>query len=99
MLSSQETIIKRIKERVRRVFVNKYATMIVAASFAIIFWSIGIFNIDLENGSGKTLNSFVGSTYSISEKANDFTTKFSNAIKDIFGSIDLRGVSNTNEKE
>ena len=39
MLSSQETIIKRIKERVRRVFVNKYATMIVAASFAIIFWS------------------------------------------------------------
>ena len=40
-------VFRRIRERARKLFVNKYATAAAAACFAIMFWNIGLFNVDV----------------------------------------------------
>ncbi|MCI8649528.1 MAG: hypothetical protein HFG20_05365 [Anaerotruncus sp.] len=80
-------VIKRLRQRARQVFRSRYTTAIAAASFALVFWNAGLFDIDLSSGSSKVLDAFTRSTISISEKTNNFTdqlTKELGAFLDYF---------------
>ena len=82
-------VFRRIRERARKLFVNKYATAAAAACFAIMFWNIGLFNVDVQNDHGAE---------TFSERTTKFTDILSETLDKILQSLKIERGSQ-HEKE
>ena len=102
LVSSQEQlapgVMQRLRQRARKIFINKYSTAVVAASFAIVFWNIGVFNIDVD-GNSKFLNQMTDHSYSISEKAFEVSDNISKAFHEFVNNISFERGINKDEKK
>lgn len=90
------SVMSHIKRRTRRIFMNKYATVTVAACFAIILWNSGLIGnesiiINQQN------TRVVQGTNGLIELANHFTINMANGINKIFD-IDFKEVLFNGEK-
>ena len=92
------SVIKRVQERVRKIFVNKYATAIAAACFAIVFWNIGLFNFNITD-NGKLLNRLSDKASSFSEKTEQVSTQLSEALDKFMNSFTIERGIHHNEKK
>lgn len=79
-------VFRRIRERARKLFVNKYATAAAAACFAIMFWNIGLFNVDVQNDHGKILDALANGAATFSERTTQFTDNLSETLDKILQS-------------
>ncbi|WP_308753268.1 hypothetical protein [uncultured Anaerotruncus sp.] len=91
-------VFRRIRERARKIFVNKYATAAAAACFAIMFWNIGLFNVDVQNDHGKILDALANGAASFSERTTQFTDNLSETLDKILHSLKIERGSQ-HEKE
>ena len=89
-------VFRRIRERARKLFVNKYATAAAAACFAIMFWNIGLFNVDVQNDHGKIALANGAATFS--ERTTQFTDNLSETLDKILQSLKIERGSQ-HEKE
>ena len=86
-------VMQRIRERARKIFVNKYATVVAAASIAIVFWNIGVFHVDLPKD--RMSKAFLDSSVSFSQKTTELTNGITDALNKIFYRIpNERGTNN-----
>lgn len=92
------SVMKRIRERARRIFANKYATVIAAACFAIVFWNIGLFNINISD-NGKVLNRLSDEAVSFSEKTEKVSAQLSETLDKFINSFSFERGINHNEKK
>ena len=91
-------VFRRIRERARKLFVNKYATAAAAACFAIMFWNIGLFNVDVQNDHGKILDALANGAATFSERTTQFTDNLSETLDKILQSLKIERGSQ-HEKE
>ena len=91
-------VFRRIRERARKLFVNKYATAAAAACFAIMFWNIGLFNVDAQNDHGKILDALANGAATFSERTTQFTDNLSETLDKILQSLKIERGSQ-HEKE
>lgn len=91
-------VFRRIRERARKLFVNKYATAAAAACFAIMFWNIGLFNVDVQNDHGKILDALANGAATFSERTTQFTDNLSETLDKILHSLKIERGSQ-HEKE
>lgn len=91
-------VLARLRERARKVFFNRYTTAIAAACFAIVFWNIGVFNIDVQRGQGKVLEAVSNGAAAISARTTQLTGNITEAFDKILNSLGFERGS-TNEKE
>ena len=91
-------VFRRIRERARNLFVNKYATAAAAACFAIMFWNIGLFNVDVQNDHGKILDALANGAATFSERTTQFTDNLSETLDKILQSLKIERGSQ-HEKE
>mgnify|MGYP001629980237 FL=1 len=91
-------VFRRIRERARKLFVNKYATAAAAACFAIMFWDIGLFNVDVQNDHGKILDALANGAATFSERTTQFTDNLSETLDKILQSLKIERGSQ-HEKE
>ena len=91
-------VFRRIRERARKLFVNKYATAAAAACFAIMFWNIGLFNVDVQNDHGKILAALANGAATFSERTTQFTDNLSETLDKILQSLKIERGSQ-HEKE
>lgn len=82
----------------RKLFVNKYATAAAAACFAIMFWNIGLFNVDVQNDHGKILDALANGAATFSERTTQFTDNLSETLDKILQSLKIERGSQ-HEKE
>ena len=92
-------VLERLKQRARRLFVNKYATVVAAASFAIVFWNIGVFSVDLNGHDGKVLNALTSGAYSFSQKTTEFSDNITETLNKIFNSFTYERGTADHEKK
>lgn len=92
------SVMKRIRERTRRIFANKYATVIAAACFAIVFWNIGLFHIDILD-NGKVLNRLSDEAVSFSERTERVSAQLSETLDKFISSFSFERGINYNEKK
>ncbi len=96
--SVSSSVIKRIKERTRRIFANKYATVVAAACFAIVFWNIGVFNINITDNN-KVLNRLSDEALSFSAKTEQVSAQLCDTLDKFINSFSLeRGINHNEEK-
>lgn len=88
------SVLLRVKERARKIFLNKYTTVVAAASFAILFWNIGVFHIDV-SGNGRMLSMLNDSGITFSIKAEELT----NTVQQLLQHINFERGSDHNEKK
>lgn len=91
-------VFRRIRERARKLFVNKYATAAAAACFAFMFWNIGLFNVDVQNDHGKILDALANGAATFSERTTQFTDNLSETLDKILQSLKIERGSQ-HEKE
>ena len=91
-------VFRRIRERARKLFVNKYATAAAAACFAIMFWNIGLFTVDVQNDHGKILDALANGAATFSERTTQFTDNLSETLDKILQSLKIERGSQ-HEKE
>ncbi|WP_418704091.1 hypothetical protein [Anaerotruncus massiliensis (ex Liu et al. 2021)] len=91
-------VFRRIRARARMLFVNKYATAAAAACFAIMFWNIGLFNVDVQNDHGKILDALANGAATFSERTTQFTDNLSETLDKILQSLKIERGSQ-HEKE
>ena len=91
-------VFRHIRERARKLFVNKYATAAAAACFAIMFWNIGLFNVDVQNDHGKILDALANGAATFSERTTQFTDNLSETLDKILQSLKIERGSQ-HEKE
>lgn len=82
-----ERIMSRIKHRARVIFFNKFVTMGVAASFAIIFWVTGVFSFRPVENHSKLVEGISYSAADISQRATQITQSISDSINSLFDYI------------
>lgn len=98
-INMAETIMKKIRMRARRIFMNKYATMSVAACIALTLWSSGMFSVDFSESSNSGFDRMYYKTYEITEKTYTITEEISKGLYKIFeGNFNLKGVLNNGKK-
>lgn len=85
--SITERVMARIRRRAQAIFVNKFVTMGVAASFAIIFWVTGVFSFSPEEQNSRFVEGITHSAVGFSQKAADITQNISNSIFSLFDYI------------
>lgn len=87
-IAVSKQVMPKIKASKRNKLINKYATAAIAASFAMVLWSYGAFNIDYERS-----NDFIKKTNTlITEKTEDFNKNFEEAFFKLYNKIDLKEV-------
>ena len=78
------TVMQRIRQRARKLFVNKYATVVAAASFAIIFWNLGVFSIDVKRQDSRVLDTLVNGAASFSQRTTELSDSITQTLNKIF---------------
>lgn len=92
------TIRTRLRERARKLFLNRYATAAAAACFAVLFWNLGVFDFQINDKSRQTFDAFSSGTTSFSEKTTRFTDGISAALNEWIYSFNFERGSNHEEK-
>lgn len=82
--SVTDSVMSRIKMRLRRIFVNKYGTVAVAACFALVLWTTGTFSYFNNKVENFTKNAVVENADRFYYKNTSFTEKISDSIRRIF---------------
>ncbi len=88
-----ESILKRVKNRVRVLFFNRYVTAAAAACIAMVLWVTGVLgmqSIPTENDRFSLVNS--------AQKITQSTVKFSESVSDSVSKI-FRSIENFDWKE
>ncbi|HAN44488.1 MAG TPA: hypothetical protein DCP97_03760 [Ruminococcaceae bacterium] len=95
-----QTVMQRIKKRARAVFLNRYVSVAVAAGFAVVFWTTGVFSPGkgLSQPYINAADSVAKSTASIAQRAVNATHGFSDGINSMIDNLFQKG-DITNEKE
>ena len=83
-----DSIMRNIKSRVRRVFLNRYATAAVAACFAMALWTNGIFHVE-DYKKNLDLRPVRKIEYNAGSLSDQLSEKFNELANDIYG---LKGV-------
>lgn len=91
-------IYKRIRDRARLIFFNKYVTMAVAASFAIVFWVGGVFHVNVSANQSSIADRLSASASSFSEKTTQLTSEISDGISQFFENLSFEGAFNHEKK-
>ena len=91
-------VYRRIRERARNHFVKKYATADAADCYAIMYWNIGLFNVDVQNDHGKILDALANGAATFSERTTQFTDNLSETLDKILQSLKIERGSQ-HEKE
>ena len=92
------TIRTRLRDRARKLFLNRYATAAAAACFAVLFWNLGVFDFQINDKNRQTFDVFSNSTVSFSEKTTRFTDGISAALNQWIYSFNFESGSNHEEK-
>lgn len=92
----EQNIMLKIAKNTRRLHLNQYFSMAIAACFAMIFWVTGVFELP-NQANNKLLNM----TSSLTQTAVEFTdniSSISNNINIILNSIQSKGVIENEKK-
>lgn len=93
-----ETVLQKIRHRARAVFFNRYATMAVAACFALILWVSGAFVVNANRMEFKLLDAIQNGSQQFSEVTNSFSEKLSDILQELFNKFDAKGDSHHAQK-
>lgn len=88
-----ETVLQKIRRRTRVVFFNRYATMAVAACFAMILWVSGAFVVNANRMEFKLLDAVQHGSQQFSEATSSFSEKLSDILQGLFNKFDAKGDS------
>lgn len=91
-------VFRRIRQQARRLFLNRYAAMVTAAGFALVFWVTGVFTIGENVTQEKWIDGLNRSTSQISESTSRWTGEIADGIYDLFHDFDLKGVLSHEKK-
>ncbi len=96
-------IMKRVKQRVRILFFNKYTRIAVAACLAITLWSTGVFSTEFAQRNGQLIASVGSSAATLTTRVSQWTDEVAGELQsylkfDGFNFFDTKGDSR-NEKE
>ena len=86
-----EKVLKKVRRRSEQAFFNKYASMAMAACFALIFWLGGVFTISIPAEAPEWLANVVKHTNTIGSVTVDFSNSIGQSITEIFDHFDLKG--------
>lgn len=92
----EHNIMLKITNNTRRVKLNQYFSMALAACFAMTFWVTGVFTLP-----NSTNNKLLSMTNNFTQTAIEFTdsvSNISNNINNILNNIQLKGVSKNEKK-
>lgn len=93
------TVMQRIKQRARKVFANKYAAVVAAACFTLVFWNLGVFNINITSNNGKVLKQLNHEVFSFSEKTQEVSMQLCNSLDQFMSSFSIeRGLRHDEKK-
>ena len=82
--SVSDSVISKIKMRIKRIFVNKYGTVEEAACFALIFWTTGTFSYFNNKVENFTKNAVVENADRFYYKNTNFIERISDSVRRIF---------------
>lgn len=93
------SVMQRIKQRTRKIFANKYAAVVAAACFTLVFWNLGVFNINITSNNGKVLNQLNHDVLSFSEKTEQVSMQLCESLDQFVSSFSFeRGLRHDKEK-
>ncbi|MCI8491672.1 MULTISPECIES: hypothetical protein [Anaerotruncus] len=92
------TIRARLRDRARKIFLNRYTTAAAAACFAVLFWNLGVFDFQITDKNWQTFEAFSSSTVLFSERTTRFTDGISAALNQWIYSFNFERGSNHEEK-
>lgn len=84
-------IFRRIRQHARRIFCSRYAAMVVAASFAMVFWLSGVFTVNENVAKGKWVENFGRSTNEFTQATSSWSEGVADSLSDFFDNFDLKG--------
>lgn len=97
--SAAPTVMQKIKKTAAVIFFNKYVTMTIAASIAMVLWITGAFT---SYSSNENFNKFIAGIETTSdtftEKTVDFSDGISNTITNIVEIFNKKGNINNEKK-
>ena len=88
-------VMKRIRQRARVIFLNRYVAAGVAACFTMILWLSGAFQMKL---SAADTPAIVGIPQSFTGKTAELSQQFTDGVNKFFISFDLKGVFQNEKK-
>ena len=92
------TVLQKIRRRARVVFFNRYATMAVAACFALILWVSGAFVVNANRMEFKLLDAIQSGSQQFSQATNSFSEKLSDILQNLINKFDAKGASQHSQK-
>lgn len=102
LISPEESLLycvmAKIKNRARKLFMNRYATAAVAACFAMVLWTSGTFSINHVKQRENTLYDMKIKTNEFSYKTEQFTQNLTNKMNYIFEAFSWEGVLENEKK-
>lgn len=92
------SIMKKIKNRAKVIFINKYTTFAAAACFALFFWSNGVFNVYDKVVDNENLHILVEQSNKITQGSVTMTETVSEGIERIMNKINNGGIFENEKK-
>ena len=84
------TIIKRVKQKARILFFNKYTRVAVAACLAITLWTTGVFSTDFAEKNSQLIASFGSGAASLTTRISQWTDEVTDDLQSYFNFDELR---------
>ena len=84
------SVLKKLRQRTRVVFFNRYVRVGIAACLTLLLWLGGIFSLQPMKPQDK--GSPVSFSESFSQKTAEFTQNLTDSVNQFFNRIDLKGV-------
>lgn len=84
-------VMRQIEGQQRHKYFNKYASMVMAAGLAILFWVSGVFSLDFYQKDTGFLAEIVNSMTVFSQQTVEISTDISNGLGSFIDKLDLRG--------
>lgn len=82
-------VIARLRKRFASQLVRKYATVAAAASFAILFWNIGVFDAAARLDGSQLIDIMASSASSFTETSDKLASGISEAVNKFVDSFEL----------
>ena len=89
----------RIKRRLRQSALSRYGKVTIAASLALVLWTVGAFQMRTPLDQSKMTQGLQNVSQNISAHTNHWMEQFSNGFSNFWNNLDLKGVFQGEEKE
>lgn len=92
------SVMRRIRQRARQIFFNRYVAAGAAACLTMILWLGGAFSLPPQQNQPDPFQPFTSFTEEFSDKTQEFGRRMTDGIQQFFDSLTLKGDSGNEKK-